>query len=162
MKHYLLAALLVATTPALAQTVPPVGTEAAQPFKKANTVIIHATDSMSVAYTGIAKAILAAGYTIDRSDKELGFVNTKPRPLGRMSVQESLQASLKRSSTGIDIQITGSYSAPAIAAVSPLSAGETRVDYRGMKGSVVMACWEELQRVAALYPNAILGYKQQP
>ena len=162
MKKMLLAAMLLIAGPALAQTTLSNGNEATQPFKSANAVVIHASENLDSAYKKIAQAILEAGYTIDRADKELYFVNTKAKPLGRMGLQESLQASLKSTAEGTIITLTGSFSSPSLAAVSPLSAGDSRAEYRGMKGSPIMACWEELQRVASLYSGGTITYKQQP
>jgi hypothetical protein len=162
MKKVLLACLLLVNCPVIAQTSPPIGQEATQPFKKANTIVITTQDSLNTAYKKFAQAILEAGYTIDRADKELYFINTKARPVGRMGLQESVQASLKPVSGSTMILLSGTFASPSMAAMSPLMAGDSKVEYKGMKGSPIMACWEELQRVAKLYQGGALTYKQQP
>jgi hypothetical protein len=162
MRKLLLACLLFATYPVMAQTSSANGQEASQPFKKANAVVITTPDSLDTAYKKIAQAILEAGYTIDRADKELHFINTKARPIARMGLQESLQASLKPGAGGSVILLSGTFASPSMAAMSPLMAGDSKVEYKGMKGSPIMACWEELQRVARLYQGGALTYKQQP
>jgi hypothetical protein len=162
MRHFLLAVLLAATTPALAQTVPPVGTEAAQPFKKANTIVIHTTDSTGLAYKKIAQAILEAGYTIDRADKELGFINTKAKTLAKSGTQNTVQANIKRVGAETLVELRGAFSMPAMAAMYAVMAGDTPTQYRGMKGSPIMSSWDEMMRVATLYRGDALGFKQQP
>lgn len=162
MKHYLLAGLLLAAVPSIAQTAPPDGQEAAQPFKKANTLIIHTSDSVATAYRKLAGVLLNAGYTIDRNDKELGFLNTKARPTAKKMAMQTLRASVVKTQTGADILLKGSYATPGLAAMSPwLMSGDTETEYRGMKGSLIMSCWDELEKVAALYPGGRLAYKTQ-
>ena len=162
MKHYLLAGLILAAAPTLAQTAPAAGQEAPTPFKKANTVIIHTTDSLGTAYKKLAGVLLNAGYTLDRNDKELGFLNTKARPAANKVAMHTLRASVVKTPEGTDILLRGSYATPGLAAVSPwLMSGDTETEYRGMKTSVVMSCWNELEKVAALYPGGRLSYKAQ-
>jgi hypothetical protein len=162
MKHYLLAACLLTAAPVIAQTVPAAGQETAQPFKKANTVVIHTSDSLAVAYRKLAGVLLNAGYTIDRNDKELGFLNTKARPASNKAAMQTLRASVIKTQEGADILLKGSYSTPGLAAVSPFfMSGDSETEYRGMKGSITMSCWNELEKVAALYPNGRLAYKAQ-
>ncbi len=63
---------------------------------------------------------------------------------------------------GADILLKGSYATPGLAAMSPwLMSGDTETEYRGMKGSLIMSCWDELEKVAALYPGGRLAYKTQ-
>ena len=162
MKHCLLAGLLLATIPALAQTAPPAGQEATQAFKKANTLIIHTSDSVTTAYRKLAGVLLNAGYTIDRNDKELGFLNTKARPTPNKTAMDTLRASVVKTQAGADILLKRSYATPGLAAISPwLMSGDTETEYRGMRGSIVMSCWDELEKVAALYPGGRLAYKAQ-
>jgi hypothetical protein len=162
MKHYLLAALLACSVPALAQAVPPAGQEAAAPFKKANLVIIHTTDSVATAYKKLAAVLLGAGYTLDRADKELGFLNTKARPTPNNKAMHTLRASVVAAQGGSDIQLRGSFAMPMLAAMSPLMAGDSETVFRGMKGAPFMASWDEMQKVATLYPGGRVAYKQQP
>jgi hypothetical protein len=162
MKYYLLAGLLMAAVPALAQKAPPAGQEAPQPFKKANTIIIHTTDSTTVAYKKIAGVLLGAGYTLDRADKELGFMNTKPRPTSTKNAVHTIRVAILPAQSGVDIQLKSSFATPTLAAISPIMAGDMETDFRGMKGSPIMASWDEMQKVAVLYSGGQLAYKAQP
>jgi hypothetical protein len=62
-----------------AQKAPAVGTEAAQPFRGANVVIIHTTDSAKVALKQVASQLQSNGFVIDRLDYDLMSVSTKSR-----------------------------------------------------------------------------------
>jgi hypothetical protein len=167
MKHYLLAALLACSVPALAQNrvvIPkpapeqPEGTEAAEVFKRANIIIIHSTDSAATAYTKLARALLADGYTIEKSDKEIGYINTQYRVT---TIAKALQAALKftitaaAGETRIEMRATGLVSSvPAL--------GIMRVEARGQSGSAISFAWAEMQRAATLYPGqTTLTYKRE-
>ena len=162
MKLYLLAVCLLSAAPVLAQAVPPNGQEVPTPFKKANTIIIHTTDSTGTAYKKLAGVLFNAGYTLDRNDRELGFLNTKARPAANKAAMQTLRASIIKTPEGADILLKGAYATPGLAAISPwLMSGDTETEYRGMKTSIVMSCWNELEKVAALYPGGRLAYKTQ-
>jgi hypothetical protein len=157
MKHYLLAGLLLAAVPALAQTAP-----VDAPFKGANTIVVHTSDSAAVAYKNIARILLDAGYTLDRADKELLFLNTKSKSAPRYNMMHIVRASIKPSGSGSDIQIKDAFTLPGAAAVSAIMAGESETQFRGGQSSTYMICWNEMYRLAALYPNGKLSYLQQP
>lgn len=165
MKAYLLAGLLIGTAPALVQKAapPPVtGQESAKPFKGANVILVSTSDSAAVAYKKIAAAILGAGYTIDRADKELGFISTKPRPTPKLNGLHAIRIAIMPMPAGASIQLRSSFSMPGAAAVSPIMAGELETTFRGSNGSLFMICWNELQRLAQSYPNGQITYTKAP
>jgi hypothetical protein len=157
MKHLLLAGLLLASVPVLAQA-----PAAEAPFKGANTIVVHTADSAATAYKKIAHILLDAGYTLDRADKDLLFLNTKSKSAPRYNMLHVVRASVKATASGADIQLKDAFTLPGAAAVSAIMAGESETQYRGAQSSTYMVCWNELHRLAALYPSGKLGYLQQP
>jgi len=162
---YCLIILGLFTSPVFAQRAPsltslpeqPEGSEGASLFKRANVLIIHTTDSTSVAYTKIARILLADGYAIEKADKELGYINTQYRTT---AVSRALQAALRftiapgTSETRIELRGTGLM--PGFPTL-----GTMRLEARGQGGSPISTAWAEMQRVATLYPGAQLSYKRE-
>jgi hypothetical protein len=153
MKKLLLATMVLFTEQALAQSVPPKG---------ANVIIITTSDSAKVAYNKLASILLNAGYTIDKADKDLLFVNTKPKPAPRYNMEHAPRANITATATGSSILLRDSFTLPGAAAVASFMAGQQEVVYRGSKSSTFMVCWDELQRLAALYPNGKIEYANKP
>ncbi len=143
MKILLYFCLLLFTISARAQSVP---------FKGASTIHIHTLDSAAVAYRKFAGILLAAGYGLKNSDKELLALTTEPRAMAKMpGVLLQLRTAATPGKAGADIQLRGAFSISGIA-------GESEAVFRGMNGSPFMTCWAEMQRLAALYPGAALYY----
>jgi hypothetical protein len=161
MKRLLLASLLLSSVLVIAQQAP--GVEAAQPFKGANTILLHTPDSAQVAYSKLAKSLLAAGYGLEKSDKELGFISTTARPAPRYNMMYACKFFVKPTPSGSDIQASGTFTLPGAAAVSPIMAGETQMEYRGGSASTFMICWNAMQKtVQAAYPALSPAYTRLP
>lgn len=160
MKSLLLAVLLACSIPTLAQTVPTVGQEAGAPFKGANVVLIHSTDSASVAYDKVGRLLLSEGYALDKTDKGLGFIGTSYREVAKGRAQVALRFTVIPAPSGVVIQGRAVMHMPALQHTA--LNGDSPAEYRGMKGSPMLATWEELNRVAAAYPGGQLAYKRQP
>jgi hypothetical protein len=154
MKKSLLAAILLLPFGAMAQT--------PAPAKGANVIIIVTPDSAKQAYNKLADILLTAGYTVDRADKELLFINTKPRPAPRYNMEHMPRASISATPSGSNILLRDSFTLPGAAAAASFMAGQQEVVYRGGKGSTFMVCWAELERIASLYPNAKIEYTTKP
>ncbi|TVT43122.1 hypothetical protein FNT36_03245 [Hymenobacter setariae] len=155
MKHFLLAGLLLAAIPTLAQTAPPAGQEAAQPTKRDNVIILHTTDSVAVAYSKLGRVLLDGGYPIDRSDKELGYINTSYRPTQNRAVEAAYRFSIKPSKEGAIIEVRGMCKMPS------MRLGDTPIDYRGAFGSAPGIAWQEMSRLALSYKAPVVTYKRQ-
>jgi hypothetical protein len=153
MKHLLLIGLLFCGSKALSQD---------RPAKGANVIIIVTSDSAKAAYNKLATILLTSGYTLDRADKELLFVNTKPKPAPRYNMEHAPRASINAIPTGSKILLRDSFTLPGAAAVAAFMAGQQEVVYRGGKGSTFMVCWAELERIANLYPGARIEYATTP
>lgn len=57
------------------------GPETAQPVKWQSFVVAHSADSARVAYGKVLRALLTAGYAIDKTDREVLFVSTPPKSI---------------------------------------------------------------------------------
>jgi hypothetical protein len=84
MKKLLSACLILASCPIMAQKVV-VGQESQAPFKSANTLVIHTSDSSSVALKKIAKALVTAGIEPDKLEPEIGYLTAKGQSSGSMT-----------------------------------------------------------------------------
>ncbi|MVN78917.1 hypothetical protein GO988_21520 [Hymenobacter sp. HMF4947] len=155
MKHYLLAALLACAIPTLAQTVPPAGQEASEPTKKDNVIILHTADSVATAYTKLGRLLLESGYPIDKSDKELGYINTGFRATQNRTVEAALRFAVIRTTTGVLIEIRG------ICRVPTAKSADIPIDFRGTFGSPAGIAWVEMNRLALAYKAPTVTYKQQ-
>jgi hypothetical protein len=154
MKKLLLACLLLVACPAIAQK--------AIPTKGDNIIIISTPDSTKAAYVKVAALLLEAGYTIDRSDKELLFINTKFRPAPRYNMEHAPRVTIAATANGSKISLRDAFVLPGAAAVSSIMAGQQEVVFRGGKTSTFMICWDELQKLASLYPAGNISYTHLP
>lgn len=136
---------------------PPAGQEATSPFKRATVVVLHTADSASVAYTNLARLLLAAGYPIDKSDKELGYINTGFHVGQNKAVEQSLRAAIIPKKGGALIEIRGVYRMPSIG--RGVMAGESPIECRGAFGSPAGISWQEMLRLASAYHAPRLAYK---
>ena len=153
MRALLLPALLMAVVPAVAQTAP---------AKGVNTISASVPDAPDVVYKHVAQSLLAAGYSLDKADKELGFIATKPRPAPRYNMLYACMVSIQAAGVGSVATISGTFSLPGAAAVSPLMAGETAIEYRGGANSTFMICWQQMQKALHdAYPEAPLTYTRK-
>jgi hypothetical protein len=155
MKHYLLAGLLLAAVPALAQTAPPPPIiESAMPFKRASVIVLHTTDSLGVAYSKLGRVLLDGGYPIDRSDKDLGYINTSYQPTKNRAVEAAFRFSIKPSKEGAIIEIRGVCKMPS------MRVSDTPIDFRGSFGNPIGIAWEEMNRIALAYAAPKVTYRK--
>lgn len=162
MKHYLLAGLLLAAAPTLAQTAPPAGQEAAAPFKKANVILLRANDSAAVAFKKIESSLLAAGYGIDKKDRDALFLSTPAKSLdGKVFLK--LRLVVTPENQGCVVAMRGVYSwVTATTLMAHLENRELPVEFIGGENSPTKKAWQEIVRIAQSYPGATLTYKAQP
>lgn len=155
--------MLFGSMVANAQKAPAAGVESAAPFKGANALIVHTRDSASVAYNNLAQSLLASGYSLEKTDKALGFIATTSRPAPRYNMMYACRFFIKPNKNGSDIQATGVFTLPGAAAVSAAMAGEDAIEYRGGPASTFMICWQAMQKAAtAAYPAVAPSYLRLP
>jgi hypothetical protein len=163
MKYLLLAGLLLTGAPVFAQGSPALGPETTEPFKGATSLMVHTQDSANVAYKKLANALLAAGYGIEKSDKELGFISTAARPAPKYNMLYACKFYVKPTATGSDIQVSGNFTLPGAAAAASFMAGESTITYRGGANSTLMVCWRAMEQAArSAYPVAPVTYVRLP
>jgi len=145
--------LALASAPAFAQSRP----EAASfPLKQANVVVVRTPDSLKVALSKLSRSLLSAGYGIDKSDKQAGFLVTTPRATkDKKAVYVRLRFALLPEQGATAIELRGDYSVSGLL-------GETPISNKGQSGSAIAAAWGEMQRAASLYPEGIVAYRRQP
>jgi hypothetical protein len=154
MKTILLAgALLLGGAETFAQVTP---VTASFPLKQANVVVARTPDSLKIAFTKLTRALLAAGYGLEKSDEGAGFLATTPRAAkDKKAVYVRLRFALLPEQGATAIEVRGDYSLSG-------ALGETPISNKGQSGSATAAAWAEMQRAAALYPEGILAYRRQP
>jgi hypothetical protein len=159
MKALLLAALLACSVPTLAQTVPPVGQEAAAPFKGANIILIHTPDSASAALKKLARALIVAGIEPDKIESEIGYLSTKAKPVGQLSPATfEYKAVATPEPDGTLLSITGTYT------VKMNMVNSMTNSMYWVKGNLLQAkqCFSTIQPVAEAYPSGKVGYIKKP
>ena len=154
---YLLIALLLGATSAAGQT----PAEQPAPFKGANTILIHTPDSAAAAYKKMAAVLLEAGYSVANATPALLSLNTEPQAAPRYNMLHQLRMAVAAAPTGSVIHLSDTFTLPGAAAVSAIMAGSSSTEYRGGPSSTFMVCWNEFQRVAALYPAGLLTYTKR-
>jgi hypothetical protein len=129
-----------------------VAAQTATPAKGATTIILSTPDSLSVAYVKLSRLLLADGYIIDKTDKELAYINTdyKNIQLNR-GVELSLKIVITPNANGTIITERGAARMPYL--------GEFPAACRGANNSPVQRAWAELYRVSVLYPGATVSYR---
>jgi hypothetical protein len=159
MKSHLLALMLLATVPALAQTTAAPTSEASTPLKGASVIVLTTTDSAATAYTKVARLLMADGYALDKTDKELGFINTGYRATINKGVEASLRFVILPQSSGSAIELRGVYRVPGM--TNTVIGGDSPIEMRGAASSPAGRAWEEMLRVSRLYPGVTITYKRQ-
>ena len=158
MKPFLLIGLLSSSS-IYAQSVPVAGTEAAQPFKGANTILIHTTDSVGPALKKFARAMLLNGLEPDRIDAEIGYLNSKPKRVGSISPATfEYKAVATAEPSGTLLTITGIY-------IVPLSEARNMTESMfWTKGNLLQAkqCFIGVELAALAYPQGRIGYVLRP
>jgi hypothetical protein len=161
MKSLLLAALLACSVPALAQS-SYTGPEVAAPVKWASTIVLHSADSASTAYTKALRALLAAGYGIERSDKDGLYITTStPGKALEGNVFLTIRVAVSPAASGSEVAFRGVYTwASAAMVMAERQNKPLTVQFIGRGGNPTQRAWDGMQQVALLaVPGARLGYK---
>jgi|GEM_PF-7049250 len=128
---------------------------ASYPLKKASVIVVRTDDSLAVAYNKLARALVAAGYGIEKSDKDIAYIQTIPLATAeRKAVSVGTRIALLRQPQCTAIEIRGTYFID-----TPLG---TPIKNIGQGGSATQAAWNALERVARLYPGGIIAYRVEP
>jgi hypothetical protein len=181
MKYLLCLSLLSATMAAHAQTkpendgayysskdaaaarkaAPASGQEAEQPFKGANTVVVHTSDSAATAFRNAGRALIASGYSPTQKDSELLYLLTGFRPLSQgATLRVSMRISVTSEPSGSAIAFTGTVaSAMADLWVGGATPVTGRVEFRPSGNRRV---WDELLRVADACHCGRVAYANRP
>lgn len=165
---YLLCLALLGSAPAMAQMQPPAptvaerlarGLEVPEPFKGANSILVHCPDSAGVALKQFARALIQAGLEPDRIDPEGGYLTTRGKSAAQLpAVVFSYQAIGSREPGGTLLTITGSYTVR----MSLANSVTIPMNWTQGNGNPGKACFALIEPVALAYPRARIGYKLQP
>ena len=138
------------------------GKEMDEPFKGANTILIHTTDSAAAAYGNVARALLAANFALGKTDKEFGIVSTVPRP-GKTGVAVTVNAVITSEAGGSLVRLRGT-GTWAVAEFVIRGAGQqiSAVSYGGLQGSPKREEWNLMAQAAAAYKGGRVTYANQP
>ena len=151
MKYVLLCLLLAATPAARAQS-----SEVPAPFKGANIILVHTTDSTGVAVRTMARALLQAGLEPDRYDAQVGYLTTKGKLFGMILPAVYVYKVLATTEPGGTLlTITGEFTqqlAPMHSITSPMF--WTPGNPEGKR------CFALVEPVAQAYPKGRVGYLQ--
>ena len=138
-----------------------VGPDGTKPFRRANTIVLHTSDDPQEAYLKMARTLLAAGYALDKTDKELGFFSTAAHPLNK-AVSLVIQASVSAEPGGAAVRLRGVYYS-VVGGGMAMASNDVRpnqVEYRGPLSGDPRLAWDAMA-AAALYPGARIEYIRQ-
>ncbi|GAC1379170.1 MAG: hypothetical protein NVS3B25_31580 [Hymenobacter sp.] len=134
------------------------GTESPRPFKDANTILVHAPDSVGVALRKLARSLVMAGIEPDRIDAQVGYLTTKGKAVGALApavYQYKVLATPEPG--GTMLAITGDYTKR----VSLLQSVTVAMFWRSGGLLESKQCFALVEAAAATYPKGRLGYKYQ-
>lgn len=135
----------------------PVGVEVPAPFKGANTILIHTPDSIDAALDKLARALIVSGIEPDKIDSHIGYLTTKPKPVGQLTPAAfQYRAIASREPGGTLLAITGAYTVQM-----SLARSMTQPMY-WVKGNMLQAklCFVTIQPAAEAYPGGRVAYLQ--
>jgi hypothetical protein len=120
-----------------------------EPPKKANTIIVY-----GVTYNEAMSQLLDKGYLIDKSDKDVQYIQTAKKP-SKKGLTYLLKIAVRiKDSTMIVTGIWNNELTIHIGAFSsPLS--ESIVENRGMKGSILNNSWNDLNSFALSFNKPV-------
>jgi hypothetical protein len=145
-----------ATTNGRAKSV--LGQEASAPMRGANIIVIYSPDSIPAVYSKLGKLLLSEGYPIEKSDKELGYINSGFRTTpSNKAIEAALRFTISGTTKGTKIEVRGACVMPAIR--YGLGA-QSAIECRGMRGSMLMTSWDEMNRMARLYGGQLAYVKK--
>ena len=110
------------------------------------TITVEANDPEKV-YKALAAHLMSEGYSIEQSDKELGYINTE-----RKKVKYAWEVRILTSIIGNKIKFTGKQFLPGF------DKSEETIRFFGAIGAMYKTCFNEVERVAKLYPNTKVEY----
>ena len=114
----------------------------------ANTIIITIPDSIKGdAYRSLATLLTDQGFNIEKSDKELGYINTD-----RKEVKWNWEVRVIASIRDNKIRFTGKQFAAGY------DKSESSIKYTGLKNAMYKTCFREVERVAKLFPHQSIEY----
>lgn len=108
--------------------------------KKVNYIVVE-SDSVDIIKVG--KMLMDAGFTIEKSDKDLGYIHTEYKPIKLSEIKLSVSVSGNR------VYIQGKMKTDL---------GESRIQNTGMKGSPMKIAFDEMSSFANLI-NGITTYE---
>ena len=132
--------------------------EASEPFRGANTIMVHTPDSMNAALNKLARVMVLQGYTIDKLDLPLGYIVTRGKPVGQLTpAVYTYKAVAIQEGKGSALRITGEYTIP----VGMRTLTESMY---WVKGNLPHAkqCFVGVQKAALSYAGGHIGYLLQP
>lgn len=157
MKYALVALGLLVGRAAFGQQ-QPVGVEAATPFRGANIILIHTPDSIGPALDKLARVLIVAGIEPDKIDPHIGYLTTKPKPVGQITPAAfQYRAIASREPGGTLLAITGAYTVQL-----NLARSMTQPMY-WVKGNMLQAklCFVTVQPAAEAYPGGRVAYRTE-
>ncbi|WP_254563178.1 hypothetical protein [Dyadobacter diqingensis] len=98
-------------------------------------------------YKALAAYLIEQGYIIERSDKDLLYINTEKRTLNNIW-EVRIFATIKENK----IRFTGKQFFPGF------DRTESEIRNYGMKGSMAKMCFNELNRIAKSFSNSEIEY----
>lgn len=162
MKAIILALSLLTAAPALAQKLYR-GPEVGSPVKMSSAIILHSSDSAATAYTKTLRALLAAGYGIERSDKDGLYITTSTPGKGiTSSIFLTIRVAITPVTGGSEVAFRGVYTwASAVMMMAEKQNQPLPVFYvAGRSANPYQRAWDAMHEVAlAAIPGARVGYK---
>jgi hypothetical protein len=157
--NLLVLGLAFASGTAFAQSAPGSGAEVTTPFKGANVILIHTTDSTSAALKKLARALIVAGIEPEKVEPEIGYLSTKAKPVGQLSPATfEYKAVATPEPGGTLLSITGTYT------VKMNMVNSMTNSMYWVKGNLLQAkqCFSTIQPIAEAYPGGKVGYLKKP
>lgn len=166
MKYPLVAFSLLFSTPVMAQQntpssandravgpMPAVGIEATVPFKGANVLLLHTSDSAATALKNLGRLLVKSGYTLDKLDMQLGYLTTIEPSAGSFHTSYAYKAIAESAKQGVTLIVTGRFiymTGFATVKNGPVVVG------KGNAG----AGFDAIERILLTYPGGRVGYAQ--
>ena len=165
MKILLLSALLCLPVTVFAQMQPPppttaqlaAGAESSSSFKGANVITITTADSASVALVKLGRAFQANGVTVERLDKDLLSISTKPKVLSNgLYLPEATYLAVATPGANSVLTITGQGKAEGMGAkvIFP-------VEIKGTEKGPPTSAFRLMELTAKAYPGGRVGYMRK-
>jgi hypothetical protein len=105
------------------------------PIKRDNVILVKSDSSAAVLHKLILKALAKGEWVVERTDYEVLTVSTDWKNL-RRGTDARLHVFVETDGNGSKAIVRGDLRTPEL--------GESRIDFRGMKGSPALDAWEAL------------------